>query len=425
MAKKTVADIDAAGKRVLVRVDFNVPLDKSGNITDDQRIVKALPTIRHLLEHGGRVILMSHLGRPKGGRGDNPELSLRPAAERLGELLGKRVTMVPDCIGPVATEAANLLLDGDCCLLENLRYHKAETIKDKKAAENPALKEDKTAFARQLADLADVYVNDAFGTCHRDNASMVTVPQLMGDKPKATGFLVKKELDFLGDALADPKRPFVAVLGGAKVSDKIGVIESLVSKCDTILIGGAMSYTFALADGEQVGDSLVEPDRLEDAKKLRALAGDKLMLPADSVVAAAIDSNAATQVCESSVPDGMKGLDIGPKTIEQYRKVLLGAKTIVWNGPMGVFETPPFDRGTRAIAEAVAGATDNGAVSIIGGGDSAAAVELAGVQSRVSHISTGGGASLEFLEGKPFQAIELLDDVQAETRPAGTPAATC
>jgi phosphoglycerate kinase len=300
--------------------------------------------------------------------------------------------------------------DGDICILENLRFHGAETIKDKDAAKDASLREQKEDFARQLADLADVYVNDAFGTCHRDNASMLTVPQLMKGKPRLVGYLVQKELKFLGDAVSDPARPFVCVLGGAKVSDKLGVIQSLLTKCDTILIGGAMAYTFLAADGIDVGKSLVEPDLFETARSLRKKAGDRLRLPVDSVVASEIKEGIATQVCEGAILAGHMGLDIGPKTIAGYRDVISTAKTIVWNGPMGVFETPPFDAGTMAIADVMAKATQRGAVTIIGGGDSAAAVDKAGLDDRMTHISTGGGASLEFLEGKPFAAIEVLDD---------------
>jgi phosphoglycerate kinase len=388
-------------------VDFNVPLD-GDRVTDDRRIRGALPTIRTLLDGGGRVICMSHLGRPKGRA--EPKYSLAPAAERLGELLGQDVPIAADCIGPGATELVAGLRDGQCCLLENLRFHAAEEIKDKKAKDDPALRKQKEDFARQIAALGDVYVNDAFGTCHRDNASMLTVPRMMEGKPRVIGFLVKKELDFLGDAVTDPARPFVVVLGGAKVSDKIGVIERLAGMCDRILIGGAMSYTFMAADGKSVGNSLTEPDHFDQALRLRKLAGDKLVLPQDSVAAARIEAGVRTSVCGDAIPEGMMGLDIGPKTVSTYRDCLLTAKTIVWNGPVGVFETPPFDAGTRAIAQAVADATAGGAVSIIGGGDSAAAVDQAGLAEKMTHISTGGGASLEFLEGKPFAAIDILDD---------------
>jgi len=409
MAKKTVADIDVRGKRVLVRVDFNVPLDKNLHITDDRRIRGALPTIKRILDGGGRVIGMSHLGRPDGER--VAKYSLAPAAKRLAELLGQDVPIAADCIGPDAAKVVNALKDGQCCLLENLRFHKAEEIKDKKAKEDPGLRKQKDEFAGQIAAFGDAYVNDAFGTCHRDNASMYTVPQLMKGKPQVIGFLVKKELEFLGDAVAKPARPFVVVLGGAKVSDKIGVIDRLLSICDKILIGGAMSYTFFAADGQCVGHSLTEPDRFEEAKRLRKAGGDKLVLPVDTVVAARIEAGISTQVCTAgAIPSDLMGLDIGPATVAAYRKEILAAKTIVWNGPVGVFETPPFDAGTMAIAKAVAEATSKGAVSIIGGGDSAAAIDKAGLESQMTHISTGGGASLEYLEGRPFKPIDILDN---------------
>jgi len=408
--KKTVEDIDVRGKRVLIRLDLNVPLDDARRITDDRRIRGALPTVKRVMDGGGRIILMSHLGRPKGGPDDHTKLSLAPVANRFGELLGKPVRLVSDCTGSAPRAAVAQMSNGDVCVLENLRFHTAETIKDKNAAEDTSLREQKEAFARQLADLADVYVNDAFGTCHRDNASMLTVPQLMEGKPRVVGYLVQKELKFLGEAVSDPARPFVCVLGGAKVSDKLGVIRSLLTRCDTILIGGAMAYTFLAAEGTEVGKSLVEPDLFETARNLRKEAGDRLRLPVDSVVAAEIKERVATQVSEGPIPAGQMGLDIGPKTIAGFRDVIATAKTVVWNGPMGVFETPPFDAGTMAVAEVMADATRRGAVTIIGGGDSAAAVDKAGVADRMTHISTGGGASLEFLEGKPFAAIEVLDD---------------
>jgi phosphoglycerate kinase len=409
MAKRTIDDIEVRGLRVLVRLDLNVPLD-GGRITDDRRIRSAVPTVRKLLDGGGRVVMMSHLGRPKGDPELDKGLTLRPVAERLAELLGTPVKFCASTIGPDADQVVGDLSDGECCLLENLRFNAAETIKDKKAATDDALREQKLAFARSLSALADVYVNDAFGTCHRDNASMLTVPQLMNGKPRVMGYLVAKELKFLGDAVSDPKRPFVVILGGAKVSDKVGVIDSLLGRCDTILIGGAMAHTFAAASGVGVGKSLVEPDRYDVARSLREKAGSKIRLPVDSVAAAAISSDAATETCEGEIPSGMMGLDIGPKTVAGFRDVLETASTVVWNGPMGVFETPPFDRGTIAIAQAVASATDRGATTIVGGGDSAAAISAAGLDDRVSHVSTGGGASLEFLEGKSFAAIDILDD---------------
>ena len=411
MAKKTVADVDVAGKRVLMRVDFNVPLDADQQITDDRRITQALPTIKSILERGGRLILMSHLGRPKGDPEADAKFSLAPCAQRLGELLGQNVVMVPDCIGPVVQQAVEGLLDGQCCMLQNLRFHKPETIKDKDAADDADKRAAKDQFAQQLADLADVYVNDAFGTCHRDNASMLTVPVLMAGKSRVIGFLIEKELKFLGDALDDPARPFVAILGGAKVGDKIGVIKSLLGKCDTILIGGAMAYTFSLAQGGKIGNSLCEKDKTDLADELMSEAGEKLRLPPDTVCATSPEAgDDTTTVPAGQIPDGLEGLDVGPQTIAAYRDAIRSAKTIVWNGPMGKFEDKPFDVGTVAVAHDVAAATDAGAISIIGGGDSAAAVYIAGLEDRMSHISTGGGASLEFLEGKPFRAIETLDD---------------
>jgi phosphoglycerate kinase len=410
MAKKTVADVEVRGKRVLMRVDFNVPLDDNLRITDDRRIVMALPTIRSVLDRGGRLILMSHLGRPEGDPQKDKKYSLAPCARRLSELIGQDVIMVPDCIGPAVAQAVAKLKDGQCCMLENVRFYPAEQIKDKEGAKDPAKKESKEKFAGQLADLGDIYVNDAFGTCHRDNASMYTVPQLMKGKPRVIGFLVQKEIKFLGDALANPARPFVAILGGAKVSDKIGVIEALLGKCDTILIGGAMAYTFSAAQGGKVGNSLCERDKTDLAKDLIAKAGAKLQLPVDTVCAAEIKEGTTTTTVKSGqIPDDLEGLDIGPETVAAYRQVVTKARTIVWNGPMGKFEVKPFDAGTISIARAVAEATDAGAVSIIGGGDSAAAVEEAGLEDRMTHISTGGGASLEFLEGKPFKCIDILD----------------
>lgn len=411
MAKKTIADVDVKGKKVLIRVDFNVPQDEQGNITDDRRIRMALPTIKHVLDRGGSVILMSHLGRPEGkDRSADLKYTIKPCADRLSELLGRAVKFVPDCIGPQVQQAAAAMKPGDVLLLENLRFHEAEQIKDKKAKEDPALRKQKDDFARQLADLADVYVNDAFGTCHRDNASMLTVPQQMGGKPKVVGFLVQKELQYLGEALNNPKRPFVAIIGGKKVSDKIAVIENLLSKCDAVLIGGAMTYTFRLAQGRKVGKSLVEADKVDEAKRLMQLGGAKLKLPEDVVAAAEIKPGVATQVISGDIPDTLQGLDIGPKTIDAYKKIIAGAKTVAWNGPMGVFETKPFDKGTYAIADALVEATAKGATTVIGGGDSAAAIEQAGLTDKVTHVSTGGGASLEFMEGKSFKAVEVLDE---------------
>jgi phosphoglycerate kinase len=411
MAKKTVADINVQGKKVLMRCDFNVPLDDKCNITSDDRIVKALPTIKNILDRGGSLILMSHLGRPEGERDD--KYSLAPVAKRLSELLGKGVIFTNDCIGPEVKAEAKTIKSGDCMLLENVRFHKEEVIKDKAAKEDTKLRQAKDNFAKQLAELADIYVNDAFGTAHRDNASMYTVPQIMKGKPRVIGFLVEKELKFLGETINNPKRPFVAILGGAKVSDKIGVIENLLDKVDHILIGGAMAYTFFKAQGHTVGKSLCEDDFVEKATTLLGRAKDvgcEMVLPIDTVVAGEFKAGAKNKVVSGNIESGWQGMDIGPQTRELFARKLAGAKTIVWNGPMGVFELPPFDEGTKAVALAVAKATDKGARSIIGGGDSASAVEKLGLEDRISHISTGGGASLEFLEGKKFVCLEILDE---------------
>jgi phosphoglycerate kinase len=411
MAKKTVADIKVAGKRVLMRCDFNVPLDDNCNITSDDRIVKALPTIKAILDGGGALILMSHLGRPQGQRDE--KMSLAPVAKRLSELLGKEVVFVDDCVGPKVKEKAKALKSGQCMLLENLRFHKEETIKDKAAKEDAQLRQAKDNFAKQLASLADIYVNDAFGTAHRDNASMYTVAVMMKLKPKVAGFLVEKELRFLEQTIGEPERPFVAILGGAKVSDKLGVIENLLDKVDRILIGGAMAYTFFKAQGKTVGNSLCEDDFLDKATEILEQARDigcEIVLPVDTVVAREYKADAERKVVSGNIEDGWEGLDIGPKTRGLFAEKLAGAKTIIWNGPMGVFEMPPFDEGTKAVALAVAEATENGARSVIGGGDSASAVENLGLMDRISHISTGGGASLELLEGKKFKSIEILDE---------------
>ena len=394
MAKKTVADVDVKGKRVLMRVDFNVPLDGS-RITDDRRIQQALPTIKSVLDRGGRLILMSHLGRPKGG--PEPKYSLKPAADRLRKLLGKDVKFATDSIGPEVEKAATELKDGQVLLLENLRFHKEEEKNDPN-------------FSKQLAKLGDVYVNDAFGTAHREHASTFGAAQSLSGKPRVIGSLIQKELKFLGDSISNPKRPFVAILGGAKVSDKINVIEQLLSKADTLLIGGAMAYTFFLAQGKEVGKSLVERDKVELAKQLLAKAGGKIKLPVDTVVSDKMSDDAVTKVVEGNIPAELEGFDIGPKTRELYKAEVAKAKTIVWNGPMGVFEKKPFAEGTRTIAQAVADATaKQGAISIIGGGDSAAAIEQMGLAEKVSHVSTGGGASLEFLEKGHFSTLDILD----------------
>ena len=411
MAKKTVADIDVKGKKVLMRVDFNVPQDDNGNITSDDRIVKALPTIKNILDRGGALILMSHLGRPEGARDD--AYTLKPVAERLSQLLGRKVIFATDCVGPDTKAKAAALKPGDVLLLENLRFYKEEVIKDKAAKEDAQLRAAKDKFAKELASMADIYVDDAFGTAHRDNASMYTVPAVMEGKPRVIGFLIEKELKFLGDAVKNPQRPFVAILGGAKVSDKIGVIENLIGKVNRIIIGGAMAYTFLKARGKAVGDSLCEDDFMDKAQGLldqAADAGCEVLLPPDHVVVRKLEAGAEHRVAVGDIDPGWQAVDIGPMARKEFAEKIVDAKTILWNGPMGIFEIPPFDEGTEAIAQAVAKATDRGAKSIVGGGDSASAIEKLGLQNRISHISTGGGASLEFLEGKKFKAIEILDD---------------
>ena len=411
MAKKTIADIDVKGKKVLMRCDFNVPLDADCNITSDNRIVMALPSIKTILDGGGALILMSHLGRPKGQV--NSKMSLAPVARRLSELLGIDVAFAGDCIGDDAKAKAAALTAGQVLLLENLRFYPQETIKDEAAKDDAELRQAKDAFAKELADMADIYVCDAFGTAHRDNASMYTVPFMMTGKARVAGFLIEKELKFLGDTLKKPERPFVAILGGAKVSDKIGVIENLLDKVDSIVIGGAMAYTFFKAQGKQIGDSLCENDFLDKAAKLLTdakKAGCEVVLPTDSVVAQDLKENAENKVAGDDIEAGWKGLDIGPDSQALFAGKLAGAKTVVWNGPMGVFEMAPFDAGTKAVALAVADATTHGARSIIGGGDSASAIKKMGLAEQVSHISTGGGASLELLEGKSFKCLELLDE---------------
>ncbi len=413
MAKKTIDQADVRGRRVLMRVDFNVPLE-GDRITDDRRLVQALPSIRSVLDRGGRLVLMSHLGRPA-GTGPESAFTLAPVAKHLGKLLARTVTFAEDCIGPAADAAVAAVKDGEALLLENLRFHAAETLIDK-AKKNPDKKPTPEqrgkidAFAEGLVRHADLYCNDAFGTCHRQHVSMYDVPMRLGADRRVCGHLVQKELHFLGEALSRPVRPFIAVLGGAKVGDKIGVIENLLPKVDAILIGGAMTYTFLAAKGMRVGKSLCERDKLELARELLDKGGGKIRLPIDSVCAEKLEPNVPTKLISGEVPDGLAGFDIGPGTVLAFRDLLAAAKTIVWNGPMGVFETPPFDVGTMALARALADATERGATTIIGGGDSSAAVEAAGLSEKMTHISTGGGASLEFLEGKPFATIELLDD---------------
>ena len=388
MNKKTIRDVSWPGKRALVRCDFNVPLDANLQITDDTRIRAAVPTLQYLLEHGAAVILCSHLGRPKGVQ-DN--LRLNPVAVRLSELLGQPVIKLDDCIGPDVEAAAEAMKPCDVLLLENLRFYPEEE------KNNPE-------FAAKLAKLADVWVNDAFGTAHRAHASTAGVASYL---PAVAGFLLEKEIAFLGEAVQNPKRPFVAILGGAKISDKIGVIENLLTKADTLLIGGGMANTFLKAKGYELGDSLVEASSLELAAQLIAKAGDKLLVPVDVVVADAFSADAKRKVTAAdAVEAGWRVLDIGPQTVGLYASRIRGAKTVVWNGPMGVFEFPPFAQGTFAIARALA---DSGATTIVGGGDSVAAVEQAGLAERITHISTGGGASLEFLEGRELPGIAALN----------------
>jgi phosphoglycerate kinase len=390
MKKKTVRDIDVKGKRVLVRVDFNVPL-KGDKVTDDTRIRAALPTIQYLLEKGASVILMSHLGRPK--EGPDPKYSMKPTATRLGELLGEPVAFVDDCVGPKAEAAASALKPGDVLVLENTRFYKGETKNDPKLAE-------------QMAKLAQIYVNDAFGSAHRAHSSTEGVTKFL---PAVAGFLMEKELDYLGGVMENPGRPFVAILGGAKVSDKIGVISSLLDKANTLLIGGGMANTFLKAKGLVVGDSLVEDEVLGTAKELMVKAGARMLLPVDVVIAQAMEAGAATKtVAADKVTAGWRILDVGPETLKKYREALLPAKTVVWNGPMGVFEMPPFAAGTKAVASVLADL--KGATTVVGGGDSVAAVTQAGLAEKISHISTGGGASLEFLEGKPLPGVVALND---------------
>lgn len=392
--KKTIEDIDVAGKKVLARCDFNVPL-KDGEITNDKRIVAALPTIKYLMEHGAKVILCSHLGRPKGEY--KPEFSLAPVAKRLSEYLGVEVKLAedPEVVGENAKKMAAELKDGEVMLLENVRYRAEET----KNEEN---------FSKELASLADIFVNDAFGTAHRAHCSTTGVASFL---PAVCGFLIQKEIKFMGGALADPKRPLVAILGGAKVSDKIGVIENLIDKCDTIIIGGGMAYTFMKYLGHNIGTSLLEADWVEKAGEMMKKAEDKgvrFLIPVDNKVGKEYDENTESQIVNSDeIPDGWMGLDIGPKTQEIFADAIKGAGTVIWNGPMGVSEWENFAAGTISIAKAVA---DSGAISIIGGGDSVAAVTKLGFADKMSHISTGGGASLEFLEGKDLPGICALQD---------------
>ena len=408
MAKKTLDKMPMKGKRVLVRVDFNVPLDENGNVTDDRRIRMALPTIKCASAAGGRVILMSHLGRPDGK--PNPAMSMKPTAVALAGLLGREVRFAPDCIGAEVDKMVAGLKDGDVLVLENLRFHAGEEANDPE-------------FTTALRNLADLYVNDAFGTAHRKHASTYGVPALMPKGTRAVGFLIEKELKFLGEALEKPVRPFVAVMGGVKVSDKIAVIENLLGKCDRLLIGGAMAYVFMVARGEKVGKSKVEREvkKKDGSKKDMIAVAAKLLekiktakceviFPVDHLVAKAFAADAETDVQSPDIQDGWIGLDIGPETTDLYREKLADAKTVVWNGPMGVFEMAPFAEGSKALCAAMAKVAEQGGTAVVGGGDTAAAVEKFGLAEKMTHISTGGGASLEFLEGKPFETINILDD---------------
>jgi len=394
MNKKTVRDIDVTGKKVLVRCDFNVPLDKeTGEITDNRRIRAAIPTIEYLINHNAKVILCSHLGRPKGEF--NLKYSLKPVAEELSKLLGKEVKLAKDVIGEDAEKLTSEIKEGEVVLLENVRFHKEE-------------EENNPEFAKKLASFAEIYVNDAFGTAHRAHASTAGVADYL---PAVSGFLIEKELEFLGNALDNPERPFVAILGGAKVSDKIGVIENLLDKVDTLIIGGGMAYTFYKAQGHSIGTSICEEDKIDLANDILSKAKEKnveILLPIDNHVSAEYSNEAEDKYVESAeIPEGFMGLDIGPKTIELFKNAIKNAKTVVWNGPLGVTEFSKFEEGTKAIAEALA---ETQAVTVIGGGDSAAAVEKFGLADKMTHISTGGGASLEFLEGKVLPGIACLNN---------------
>lgn len=397
MKKLSIDKVNLKGKRVLVRVDFNVPYDENMNITDDLRITAALPTIKKIINEGGKCILMSHLGRPKGS--PNPKYTLKPVAVRLGELLDMEVKFAPDCVGEQVKAIVDSLKEGEVLLLENLRFHAEEEKND-------------PAFAQQLAELGDVYINDAFGSAHRAHASTEGVTKFI--KVCAAGYLMQKELNYLGEAIANPVRPFTAILGGSKISGKIDVIENLLPKVDNLLIGGGMAYTFYKAMGYEIGTSLLEEEKLELAKETLEKfkkSNAKVLLPVDNVVASEFKNESPSMIVDSDkIPSDKMGLDIGPKTIEEFRKVILESKTIIWNGPLGVFEFDNFAKGTEAIAKALVEATEKGAITIIGGGDSAAAIKKAGLEDKVSHVSTGGGASLEFLEGKILPGVAALND---------------
>ncbi len=395
MSKKTLVDLtNLRGKRVLIRVDFNVPLDDKGNVSNDRRIRGALPTLRQLLDAGAAVIAMSHLGDPKKG----PRLKIDKVADRLRELLGRPVKKVDEVVGPKVEAAVQALKPGEVLVLENVRLHPGEQAKD-------------PAFAEQLAGLADVYVNDAFGTCHRKDASMVAVPAAMKSKPRVVGLLVAKELEILDRLLSAPPRPVVGILGGAKVSDKIGFIKSLLSRVDRVLIGGAMTYTFMKAQGRGIGNSKAEADKLDMARELLELGKGKIELPVDHLVVQSIGAPQGARVVEGDIPDGWIGVDIGPKTVERYRAEIARAGTVVWNGPLGKFEDEPYSKGTRSIAEALAASKGT---TIVGGGETAEAVERLGLAEKMTHVSTGGGAFLEFVEGKPFFALDQIEDRPAK-----------
>jgi phosphoglycerate kinase len=399
MNKLSIDNLNLKDKRVLVRVDFNVPLDENQEITDDRRIVASLPTIKKIIKDGGKAILMSHLGRPKGKV--NPEFSLKPAAEKLGELLGKEVKLAPDCIGDEVKKLVSEMKDGEVLLLENLRFHAEEEKND-------------ATFSKALAELGDVYVNDAFGTAHRAHASTEGITHFIDTC--AAGYLMQKELDYLGSALSKPERPYCAILGGAKISGKIDVIMNLFNKVDTLIVGGGMAFTFFKAQGKEIGKSLLEEEKIDLAKEVLKKAQEskiKFLLPVDVVVAFEFKNDSPAETVKiDNIPNDKMGLDIGPETIKLFSTELLKSKTIVWNGPMGVFEMDNFAKGTFAIAEALVEATKNGAVTVIGGGDSAAAISKAGLEDKVSHVSTGGGASLEFLEGKVLPGVEALSDLK-------------
>jgi len=397
MKKRTIDHIELKDKRVLVRVDFNVPLDENLNVTDDKRIVESLPTIKKIIAEGGKAILMSHLGRPKGKV--NPKYSLAPAAKKLSELLGKEVNLASDCIGEAVKAQVNEMKSGDVLLLENLRFHEEEEKND-------------PAFAKQLAELGDIYVNDAFGSAHRAHASTEGVTKFLA--VSVAGYLMEKELNYLGKAVGNPERPYCAILGGAKISGKIDVINNLLDKVDTLIIGGGMAYTFYKAQGWEIGTSLLEAEKVDLAKELLEKVKTKklqFLLPVDVVVAAEFKNDSPQEVVKvNKMPSDKMGLDIGPESIKLFSEAIRNSKTIVWNGPMGVFEFDNFAKGTNAIAEVLAEVTAKGAITVIGGGDSAAAIAKAGLEKQVSHVSTGGGASLEFLEGKVLPGVEALND---------------